>query len=182
MTPLSLRQFSLISIHTTFPATLHRFQPQRLSLLGDQYQSTQVSLQDCLHVAKDGLIYPRLLNSFPYSNGLVFNPNTVSMQELLHNDYDIYLKDLEAGESPADPHVISIPRGTAIPLDLILFREQGSRFSLQPSHPLSLNEFNKVLDKFYAAAAIFTEAVEWMEMNEFHKAFTDSESEDWMRE
>ena len=33
------------------------------------------------------------------------------MQELLHNDYDIYLKDLEAGESPADPHVISIPRG-----------------------------------------------------------------------
>ncbi|RAH78663.1 hypothetical protein BO86DRAFT_320220, partial [Aspergillus japonicus CBS 114.51] len=138
--------------------------------------------QDRLHVAKDGLVYTRISEYIPDSNGPVFRPNPVSMQKLLRNNYDIYCKSVESGAPPADPHVICIPKGTAVPSNLILFRERDARFSLQPLNPVSLHKFKKVLIEFYTSCATFPQAVEWMEANNLHKAFADSDSEAWMRE
>ncbi|PWY83916.1 hypothetical protein BO94DRAFT_519528 [Aspergillus sclerotioniger CBS 115572] len=181
---INQRHFSVSSVHTTFPATIHRLQTQRLSSLYDQVNRKEGFGNNYLHIAKDGLIYPILSGSLPYSNGAVFGPNSISLQVLLRNEFEIYHEGLEEGGTLADLYVISIPGKCALPyikFDSIL-RYRHVVFSLQLSYPLHNNEFNKILDKFYTASATFTDAVEWMEVNEFHKAFPDSNSENWMRE
>ncbi|KAK6811996.1 hypothetical protein RU639_012303 [Aspergillus parasiticus] len=124
--------------------------------------------------------YPMLSASFPYFNRPVFKPNTFLMQELLRGDYDNYAEEVESGGPTIDPVVITLRKDTVIPSSLILFRDEFSRFSLQPSSPLSLSVFNNMLDEFYSTSATFTDAVEWMEKHEFHNAFADSATEDWM--
>ncbi|QMW31586.1 hypothetical protein G4B84_006967 [Aspergillus flavus NRRL3357] len=102
------------------------------------------------------------------------------MQELLRTDYDHYAEAAEVGGPTTDPLVITIRKDTVIPPSLILFRDETSRFSLQPSSPLLLSVFNNMLDEFYSTSATFTDAVEWMEKHDFHDAFADSATEDWM--
>lgn len=58
------RKFSIISVHTSFPATLYRFQPQRSSGLFD-YQQDGADYEDALKVSNDGLIYPRVSHDHP---------------------------------------------------------------------------------------------------------------------
>lgn len=82
-------------------------------------------------------------------------PNTHYMQELSRMHYDYYLDAVESGTPTAYPHCLGLPKGgipgsrsseadsnevvgTSIPSSLILFREQNSWFSLQPSHPMPL--------------------------------------------
>lgn len=40
-------------------------------------------------------------------------------------------------------------------------------------------EFNDLLNEFYSKAAVFTDAVAWMEKHEYHEAFGDS-TEEWL--
>jgi hypothetical protein len=47
------RKFSIISVHTSFPATLYRFQPERSSGLFDCKQDDG-EIEDGLKVATDG--------------------------------------------------------------------------------------------------------------------------------
>lgn len=57
---------SIISIHTTFPATLHRFQPTRNSGLFDYNKPDgDGEVEDGLHLSVDGLIYPRVSTDVP---------------------------------------------------------------------------------------------------------------------
>ncbi|KAE8353376.1 hypothetical protein BDV28DRAFT_133216 [Aspergillus coremiiformis] len=174
------RQFSLISVHTKFPATMYRLQIQRNSHLFNQQEGKGGYIRDSITVSKNGLVYPMLSSSFPYSNGPVFRPNTCLMQEILRRDYDNQVEEAEASGSTIDSLVITIRKDTVIPPSLILFRNESSRFSLQPSSPLSLSAFNNILDEFYSTSATFTDAMEWMEKHEFHDAFADSANEEWM--
>ncbi|KAF7621564.1 hypothetical protein AFLA_011860 [Aspergillus flavus NRRL3357] len=159
---------------------MYRFQTQRNSCLFNQQEGKGSYIRDGVTVSENGLVYPMLSPSFPYFNGPVFRPNTCLMQELLRTDYDHYAEAAEVGGPTTDPLVITIRKDTVIPPSLILFRDETSRFSLQPSSPLLLSVFNNMLDEFYSTSATFTDAVEWMEKHDFHDAFADSATEDWM--
>jgi hypothetical protein len=53
------RNLSLISIHSTFPATLYRFQLQRESRLYDEnLRQDDEEVEDAVKVSKDGLVCP----------------------------------------------------------------------------------------------------------------------------
>ena len=59
------RKFSLISVHTKFPASLYRFQVQRKSAL-IEYKHGGDAVVDALKIAADGLVYPRVsINDIP---------------------------------------------------------------------------------------------------------------------
>jgi hypothetical protein len=55
------RTFSVFSVHSTFPATLYRYQLGRESKLYDRkLQQEDDEVQDAVDISKDGLIYPEL--------------------------------------------------------------------------------------------------------------------------
>jgi hypothetical protein len=58
------RNLSLISVHSTFPATLYRFQLQRESRLYDKnLQQDNVEVEDAVEVSKDGLVFPGITDT-----------------------------------------------------------------------------------------------------------------------
>ncbi|KAJ5836891.1 hypothetical protein N7447_002917 [Penicillium robsamsonii] len=95
----------------------------------------------------------------------------------MSNDY--YLEDVESGDPAAEAHYLSMPKGTAIPKSLILFRERTSRFSLRPAHPMSLDDVNTTLTHFYLEFGRTFNPDAWLEMNVYHEAFVDDQ--EWMR-
>lgn len=55
------RNFSLLSVHSSFPATLHRFQLKRESQLYDKkLQHEDSEADDAVNIAPDGLVYPEI--------------------------------------------------------------------------------------------------------------------------
>ncbi|OJJ89400.1 uncharacterized protein ASPGLDRAFT_235683 [Aspergillus glaucus CBS 516.65] len=71
---------------------------------------------------------------------------------------------------------------TGIPPTLVLYREEPYWYSLQPSRPLQLDDFNKVLDNFYSEYATFMNAVEWMDKFRYHTALLDDRVEELFRQ
>lgn len=67
---LPKRKFSIISIHTSFPASIYRFQPQRSSGLFGYKQDGDI--EDGLKVSANGLIYPRVSHDVPCRYHLSF--------------------------------------------------------------------------------------------------------------
>ena len=57
------RNFSIIAVHTSFPASLYRFQPRRNSGLFDYKPDGDI--EDGLKVSADGLVYPRVSDDVP---------------------------------------------------------------------------------------------------------------------
>jgi len=121
------RNLSLISIHSTFPATLYRFQLQRESKLYDKnLQQDDGEVEDAVEVSKDGLVCPgitkkgaqasffhlrSLLRFNIVSNGALFMPNTHFMQELTRMSYDYYMDSVQDGQPSVEPYYICIPKG-----------------------------------------------------------------------
>ncbi|MCJ1268034.1 hypothetical protein MMC22_007920 [Lobaria immixta] len=174
------RTISLVSIHRTSPATLYRFQLQRESRLYDKkLKEDDQDFSDAVEVSKDGLVRPGIIGNI--SNGALFMPNTYDMQELTRMHHDYYLDAIEDGKTPANPQYLCLPKGTSIPSSLILFREHRAYFSLQPSHPMSLNDLNNALTEFYFRFGIITSAGEWLAKHAYSEAFDDSK-EDWMHQ
>jgi hypothetical protein len=59
---LKKRDFSLVSVHRTFPATLYRFQLQRASMLYDKtLQGNDQAFEDAVEVSRDGLVRPGII-------------------------------------------------------------------------------------------------------------------------
>ncbi|KAL2220760.1 hypothetical protein M432DRAFT_603817 [Thermoascus aurantiacus ATCC 26904] len=175
------RNFSLISVHSSFPATLYRFQLQPESKLYDKnFQPEDTEIDDAVEISRDGLVCPGISDT-ELSNGAVFMPNTRFMQELTRLSYDNYLDSVRDGHPSGDPHYLSIPKGTPIPSELVLFRERNAQFSLQPSHPMLLSDLNRRLTEFYSKFGTLTAAGEWLQKNTYQEAF-DETREDWMRE
>lgn len=67
----SRRKYSIISVHTSFPASLYRFQPRRNSGLFD-YKQDSDDIEDGLKVSADGLVYPRVSKDVPCRCCLLF--------------------------------------------------------------------------------------------------------------
>jgi len=120
------RNLSLISVHSTFPATLYRFQLQRESKLYDKnLQQDDGEVEDAVEVSKDGLVCPGITDTgervlFPssfvtqiniVSNGALFMPNTHFMQELTRMSYDYYMDSVQDGQPSVEPYYICIPKG-----------------------------------------------------------------------
>ncbi len=129
------QKLSIISTHSSFPATLYRFQPQRRSALLDvSERAKEESTADGVIVSKDGLVYPgvaanltclsyadyiftnafALIRHCTATNGARFMPNTFLMQELMRMHLDYYLEDLENGSKVEEPSCICVEKGLAI--------------------------------------------------------------------
>ncbi|KAL2810498.1 hypothetical protein BJX63DRAFT_423087 [Aspergillus granulosus] len=132
---------------------LYRFQICPESQLFDKiFDQDDWEWEDGIEVARDGLVYPKI--SVDGSNGALFMPNTHFMQEVTRRSFDNYLD-----------------AGTAIPKPLTLYRERDSRFTLQPSCPMTLQALNATLTEFYAASCSSASPEEWLGKNPYHEAF-----------
>ncbi|KAJ5165428.1 uncharacterized protein N7500_007258 [Penicillium coprophilum] len=188
------RPFSYMSRHSTFPASLYRFQIHRNSRLHDRnFKRDEWEYEDGIEVTPDGLVHPNatadckrihhhIVRPLTYlvSNGALFMPNTQYMQQVTRISNDHYLEDVESGDPAAEAHYLCIPKGTVIPKSLVLFRERTSRFSLQPVHPMLLDSLNDTLTHFYLEFGRTFNPDAWLEMNPYDEAFVDDQ-EQWMR-
>ncbi|KKK13673.1 hypothetical protein P175DRAFT_0473722 [Aspergillus ochraceoroseus IBT 24754] len=172
------RGLSYVSSHSVFPATLYRFQVRPESPLFDKkFDRDDLEWEDGIEVANDGLVYPKI--SMDVSNGALFMPNTHLMQEFTRGSYDNYMEAVDNGQPAGRPGYLSISKGTAIPKSLTLYRERDSRFTLQPSQPMTLQALNETLTDFYSKFSTSTPPGEWLDKNPYHEAFFDN-SEEWM--
>ncbi|KAL2859977.1 uncharacterized protein BJX67DRAFT_335529 [Aspergillus lucknowensis] len=172
------RALSYASSHSVSPATLYRFQVCPESKLFDKrFEQDDWEWEDGIEVARDGLVYPKI--SPDVSNGALFMPNTHFMQEITRRAFDNYLDAIDNGQPVACPLYLSISKGTAIPKTLTLYRERDSRFTLQPSYPMTLQALNEALNCFYATSCSSTPPEEWLKRNPYNEAYFDN-SEDWM--
>ncbi|KAJ5902607.1 hypothetical protein N7495_003135 [Penicillium taxi] len=175
------RKFSLISTHTSFPATMYRFQLHRKATLYDAREEESRRTKDGIQVSDDGLVHAAISKSSPYSNGPVFMPNTRLMQQMLRFDYDRYLDDVADGKCVLDPVVVRIERGTSIPDSLALWREGASRFSLQPSSPIEVEKLNDLLSGLYETSATVLDAGEFVEKYPYRESIFDKDEQAWMK-
>ncbi|KAL2051952.1 hypothetical protein ABVK25_007867 [Lepraria finkii] len=175
------RRFSLISIHSSFPASLLRLQRQPESTLLDHNKTREdTNSDDRVLVSDDGLVYPQLSMKLPFSNGATFMPNTFTMQEFVRISLDEHLENIKDGKSITEPVIYSVKKGTPIPSALTLLRMSVSQFSLQPSSPVSLKALNSLLDDFYSSHAEVDTVGRWLESHAFEEAFADHAEADWM--
>ncbi|KAL1859001.1 hypothetical protein VTK73DRAFT_7713 [Phialemonium thermophilum] len=179
---LQKRFSSVKAIYSSFPASLTYYSPQRKLVLFDHKQDPR-RLDDPhergVMVAGDGLVYPGLDQSV--SNGLVMYPsNTFMMQEYCRRYLDAVLDRQEAGENVEMPEIYTIPRGTRVPSHLILINEFLSRFSLQPSHGMSIRELNQHLQEFLEKHATKDSAGDWLKKHPFQSAIADEADALWM--
>ncbi|KAJ5177397.1 uncharacterized protein N7500_000096 [Penicillium coprophilum] len=174
------RNFSLLSTHASFPATMYRYQLARKATLYDVTQDETRHRKDAITVSKDGLVHAAITKSSPYSNGPIFMPNSRLMQQMLRFDFERYLEEIGDGKSVLDPTVFCVPRGTPIPSALVLWREGVSRFSLQPSSPMEIEKLNDVLSEFYEKSATVVGAEEWIEKHPYRESFADQNENEWM--
>ncbi|KAF1961564.1 hypothetical protein CC80DRAFT_488036 [Byssothecium circinans] len=178
----SKRDFSLISIHSSFPASLLRLNAGTKSNLFDYQDQASTECQspeDGVRISEGGLIYPAVFTDLPFSNRAVLMPNTFMMQEIIRTAVDQYVDDRENSISGERPIVFTIPKGTTIPRALILLREHTSQFSLQPSRPTALDDLNNILDEFYSKYAEKQTAEEWLDNHDFASAVPDDAETQW---
>ncbi|KAK4152364.1 hypothetical protein C8A00DRAFT_44572 [Chaetomidium leptoderma] len=107
-------------------------------------------------------------------------PNTFMMQELIRRYLDEALDREDEGKEVETPHVYTVPKGTPIPTDLILINEYISRFSLQPSRGILLEDFNQSLHEFYGKHATKSPAEDWLDKHPFQRAIPDDADATWM--
>ncbi|KAK3374396.1 hypothetical protein B0T24DRAFT_293553 [Lasiosphaeria ovina] len=174
------RTFAVKAIHSSFPASLAYYSPQHKSRLFD-YSEADIHPDDLddegVVVAEDGLVYPSVQSDV--SNGAVMLPNTFTMQECVRRYFDEFLDRVEDGEDMETPQIYTIPKGTEIPSHLILINDHISRFSLQPSYGMTLQELNEALDAFFDKHAVKETVADWLDKNHFKSAVADYAESVW---
>ncbi|CAG7950233.1 unnamed protein product [Penicillium olsonii] len=175
------RGFSLLSTHTTFPATMYRFQLSKKATLYDANQEETRYRKDGIRVSENGLVHANISKSSPYSNGPIFMPNSRLLQQMLKFDFAHYQEETSDGKCPLDPSVICVQKGTPIPSALVMWREGISRFSLQPSEPTEIDKLNELLSNFYESSATVFGAQEWIEKHPYKESLPDQNEADWMK-
>ncbi|UNI13306.1 hypothetical protein JDV02_000063 [Purpureocillium takamizusanense] len=176
------RQYSVKAIYSSFPATLHYYCPRRTSALFNHQEID--SRPDDMYdegviVQSDGLVYPAVSKTSA-SNGAILFPNTFMMQELVRQYFDDVLDRQDEGKQIESPFICTIPKGTPIPGHLILINEYLSRFSLQPSHGMLLEDLNRSLDEFYKSYARRETVENWLDTHPFPQAVADDADAVWM--
>ncbi|KAF1954678.1 hypothetical protein CC80DRAFT_449014 [Byssothecium circinans] len=164
------RGYSVISTHSTFPATLLRpnagqaYKPfwfERQARGNELHQNDVWS--NCLAMDRATLM-----------------PNTFTMQEIIRTAVDNYFENKENGMSVEPPFIFTIPKGTTLPSTLVLLREDLAQFSLQPSLHISPNDLENILDEFYSKNAIKQDADEWLMDHNYEDAIAGEKEEEWM--
>ncbi len=131
---------SIIARYTThFPLTLFRFKTGKSVSLRDYESQKSKGSRSYDLVLKDGLYQPSPTDSnvFIGPNGASLRPNTMNLHELL----DTFSKSKNA-------RIIVIPQDTKIPSHFVLLHEHTDHYSLQTTTPITLKEFNQLLEDF----------------------------------
>lgn len=159
----SCRRLTTVSLYSRLPMTVHRLQLLPKSNLS-AYKDETSDVEEQVVVSSDGLVYPWVSDKIPSlcsktlsgvllmdtqgSNGSLFMPNTILMQDLARNAFDQYLEEDETRK----PVFISIKRGMTldhIHLDRtrMILRERCCLLPLLPftmTHPrFHFNHFNR---------------------------------------
>ncbi|KAH7402644.1 hypothetical protein BKA66DRAFT_604208 [Pyrenochaeta sp. MPI-SDFR-AT-0127] len=107
-------------------------------------------------------------------------PNTFLMQEIIRTATDYYCEDVDTGASVERPFIFTIPKGTVLPTNLLLRRENVSQFTLQPSLPTPPKEFHSILEEFYSKFADKRDAKEWLVDHKYEDAIACDNETKWM--
>ncbi|KAJ0160969.1 hypothetical protein CTA2_7000 [Colletotrichum tanaceti] len=176
------RRFSAKAIYSSFPATLHYYSPRRTSTLFDHSENDTRPydlFDEGVNVDKSGLVYPAVTTN-SVSNGAVMFPNTFWMQELVRRYYDEVLDQQDEGVEVETPCIFTIFKGTILPSNLVLINEHTSRFTLQPSLGMSINDLNRCLTEFYVKNASQESVETWLDTHPFKDAAADDADAVWM--
>ncbi|KAG9254763.1 uncharacterized protein F5Z01DRAFT_654781 [Emericellopsis atlantica] len=179
---LSRRLFSVKAIYSSFPTTLHYYSPRYSSSLLNHREIDDRPdglYEEGVIVGQHGLVYPGVTGT-SVSNGAVMFPNTFMMQELARRHFNENLDREDEGKQVETPFIYTIPRGTQIPSDLILFNDYISQFSLQPSRGMPLADLNHLLDEFYNRHAQKESAETWFDAHPYQNAMADDADDVWM--
>ncbi|KAF1828188.1 hypothetical protein BDW02DRAFT_635342 [Decorospora gaudefroyi] len=177
------RGHSVISAHSSFPATLFRlnagsaFKPFSFER---QAQRNELRINDQLEQSPDNQE-----NADVWTNCLVLNratlmPNTFIMQEIIRTAADNYFEDKENGMSVERPFIFTVPKGTTLPTTLVLLRETPFQFSLQPSLHTSPKDLDNILDEFYSKYADKKDVDEWLMDHKYEDAIAAENEKEWM--
>ncbi|KAF2788227.1 hypothetical protein K505DRAFT_255994 [Melanomma pulvis-pyrius CBS 109.77] len=179
------RGHSVISTHSSFPATLLRlnagsaFKPFWFER---QAQKNGLSINDQLGQSpEDGENANVWTNCLDIAlNRAPLMPNTLMMQEIIRTAVDRYFENKENGMSVERPFILTILKGTILPKSLVLLREAPSQFSLQPFLHTSPNDLYNILDEFYSRYADKQDADEWLMDHKYEDAIAAENEKEWM--
>lgn len=121
----NLRRLSTVSLHSRLPTTVYRLQLLPKSNLSSFIKNEDSDINERVLVSDDGLVYPRVSDKLPSmcsrnivsdllmrfsseTNGPIFMPNTILMQDLTRLAFDQYIEEDETRK----PVVISLKKGT----------------------------------------------------------------------
>ncbi|RMZ85070.1 hypothetical protein DV738_g363, partial [Chaetothyriales sp. CBS 135597] len=146
------------SIKQTFglPTTVYRLQLLPKSNLSAFTKDEDPAINERVLVSDDGLIYPRVSDKLPKTNGPIFMPNTILMQDLTRLAFDQYIEEDETRK----PVMISLKKGPYY----------GNYIPILSAY-IGLNH---VLDELYSSEATITDAEEWFDQHPFHDAAPDT--------
>ncbi|KAK2599130.1 hypothetical protein QQS21_005391 [Conoideocrella luteorostrata] len=176
------RFFSAKAIYASFPCTLHYYSPRKTSSLYNQEDKNTRPyriVDEEVKVSNNGLLYPAV-RATSISNGATMYPNTFLMQELVRRYFDENIDREEEGETVETPYIYTIAKGTKLPADLVLINDYISKFSLQPSRGMPVEELNGILDELYEKCAHKETADQWIDTHQFHDAVADDADALWM--
>ncbi|KAG6009336.1 hypothetical protein E4U21_002644 [Claviceps maximensis] len=180
---LQKRRYNILSIHSSFPATLSYYRPKNLSSLYDiaELDSRPDDLyHEGVRIAPNGLVYPGVETAALSNGAVMFPPNTLNMQEHYRQYADDFLDLREITPDMEAPQIYTVPKGTLIPSHLILIREWMTKFSLQPSQGMPLRDLNRALDDFFDKSATKEDAISWINRHPWEFKISDSDDSVWM--
>ncbi|KAF2470849.1 uncharacterized protein BDR25DRAFT_261103 [Lindgomyces ingoldianus] len=175
------RGYSVISTHSSFPATLLRLNAgSAFNPFWFERQANEPSINDPLEQSTENHE-----NADAWTNCLALDratlmPNTFMMQEIIRMAADNYFENKENGMSIERPFIFTVPKGTVLPNTLILLRETPSQFSLRPSLHASPNDLDNILHEFYSKHADKQDVYEWLTDHKYEDAIAAENEKEWM--
>ncbi|KAF2109610.1 hypothetical protein BDV96DRAFT_624343 [Lophiotrema nucula] len=172
-----------ISSHSKFPATLLRInagEAFKQFWFESESQNDQLRNYRIFGVPKDG---PEDIQPWMDCLGLdraSLMPNIFLTQEIFRRATEHHLEDVEIGASVPRPFIFTIPKGTPLPTNLVLLRENQSQFSLRPSLPMPSDALHRTLDEFFATYADIRDVYEWLIDHKWEDAVAESNEREWM--
>lgn len=120
------------------PRTLYRIQPRLPVNLRDKAtQEAKKRTSFDLLVHPDGLVHPMKGDVFHTPNGMSLRPPTEKMRQIL--------EEFRGGDQL---RIYRLQENLSLPNGLVVIHEHSDHFSLQTTHPIRLEDFNRQLTDF----------------------------------
>ncbi|MCJ1257297.1 hypothetical protein MMC24_005122 [Lignoscripta atroalba] len=130
----------MIRSYKTVPKELFRINNGRLVRL----RPWTAQRQRCdIFLTETGTVKPKALDPASYKRGNFLAPNGASLRP--NSPYQHHLVKMFQG---GDALIYAVPKGTALPEDLILVHERSDHWSLQPAKEIAIDELNEKITAF----------------------------------